>query len=103
MGRDIDTTGDGWTGNATNLYTTSFGGTSGATPIVAGSALIVQSWKVGPGKPRLTPSQMRALLSDSTKNTASANPASDRKASYPTCRRSSFPGCPGTTTWPGPG
>ena len=77
-GENIDTTGDGWTGNATNLYTTSFGGTSGATPIVAGSALIVQSWKVGQGKPRLTPSQMRALLSDSTQNTASANPASDR-------------------------
>jgi len=77
-GEDIDTTGDGWTGNATNLYTSSFGGTSGATPIVAGCALIVQSWQVAHGQPRLTPSNMRALLSDSKLNTASANPGTDR-------------------------
>jgi subtilisin family serine protease len=77
-GENIDSTGDGWTGTATNLYTTSFGGTSGATPIVTGSALIVQSSKVAQGQPRLTPSEMRALLSDSTWNTASANPAADR-------------------------
>ena len=76
-GEDIDTTGDGWTGNATNLYTSSFGGTSGATPIVAGCALIVQSWQVAHGQPRLTPSNMRALLSDSKLNTASANPGTD--------------------------
>ena len=49
-GDSIDTTGDGWTGNATNTYTTSFGGTSGASPIIAGSALIVQSWLIKHGQ-----------------------------------------------------
>jgi hypothetical protein len=34
-GENITTCGDGWTGNSTN----SFGGTSGATPTVTGSAL----------------------------------------------------------------
>jgi len=77
-GQSIDTTGDGWTGNSTNVYTTSFGGTSGATPIVTGAALIVQSWRVRNGQPRYSPDQMRSLLSDPKLNTASANPTSDR-------------------------
>jgi len=86
-GENIDSTGDGWTGTATNLYTTGFGGTSGATPIVTGSALIVQSWNVAHGRPRLTPTEMRALLSDSTRNTASANPAVDRIGVMPNRRK----------------
>ncbi|MGZ8946914.1 MAG: S8 family serine peptidase [Methylococcaceae bacterium] len=43
-GQNVDTCGDGWTGTATNLYTTSFGGNSGASPIIAGAALLLQSW-----------------------------------------------------------
>lgn len=77
-GDTIDTTGDGWTGNSTNVYTTSFGGTSGATPIVTGAALILQSWRVRNGQPRYSPDEMRSLLSDSKLNTASANPSTDR-------------------------
>jgi Subtilase family len=77
-GENIDTTGDGGFSTATNVYTGTFGGTSGASPMVAGSALIIQSWKVANAQPRLTPSQMRTLLSDSKLNTASANPATDR-------------------------
>ncbi|HET6977043.1 MAG TPA: S8 family serine peptidase [Pyrinomonadaceae bacterium] len=43
-------------------YTRSFGGTSGASAIIAGAALIVQGkYQVGGG--RLSPAQMRALLS----------------------------------------
>jgi Subtilase family len=76
-GDSIDTTGDGWTGNATNSYTTSFGGTSGASPIIAGSALIVQSWLIKHGQ-RYSPSSMRSVLSDSDFNTPSADPSNDR-------------------------
>jgi len=76
-GDTIDTTGDGWTGNSTNVYTSSFGGTSGATPIVTGAALLVQSWRVRIGQPRYSPDEMRSLLSDSKLNTASANPSTD--------------------------
>ena len=43
-GESIDTTGDGWTGNTTTAYTSGFGGTSGASPIVAGAAVLLQAW-----------------------------------------------------------
>ncbi|HET9832723.1 MAG TPA: S8 family peptidase [Vicinamibacterales bacterium] len=76
-GQNIDTTGDGWTGNATNTYTSSFGGTSGASPIIAGCCLIVQSWLIGHGNSRYSPSSMRSLLSDAKLNTPSANPSTD--------------------------
>lgn len=76
-GDSIDTTGDGWTGNATNTYTTSFGGTSGASPIIAGSALVVQSWLIKHGQ-RYSPSTMRSVLSNTTLNTPSADPSTDR-------------------------
>jgi hypothetical protein len=77
-GQNIDTTGDGWTGNATNTYTSSFGGTSGASPIIAGCCLIVQSWLIGHGKGRYSPSAMRSVLTDAKLNTASNNPGTDR-------------------------
>jgi hypothetical protein len=77
-GQNIDTTGDGWTGNATTTYTTSFGGTSGASPIIAGCCLIVQSWLIGHGSSRYTPSSMRSVLSRANLNTASADPGTDR-------------------------
>jgi hypothetical protein len=76
-GEKITTAGDGWTGNATNSYTNGFGGTSGATPMVTGAALLVQSWRVNHGRPRHTPDEMRGALS-AAGNTASANPSSDR-------------------------
>jgi hypothetical protein len=77
-GENIDSCGDGWTGNATTSYTSSFGGTSGASPIVTGAALLLQSWAVARGKPRFTPAELRARLSDPAVNTHSANPAADR-------------------------
>ena len=77
-GQNIDTTGDGWTGNLTNTYTSGFGGTSGASPIVAGCCLIVQSWLIGHGNGRYAPSTMRSVLGDTKLNTASADPGTDR-------------------------
>lgn len=44
------------------FYTRSFGGTSGASPIVVGSAALIQSTRSARGLDKLTPLQMRSLL-----------------------------------------
>lgn len=49
-------------GDFNQWYTSLFGGTSGASPIVVGAAAIVQSTHVAAGLPRLTPLEMRTLL-----------------------------------------
>ena len=85
-GEDIDTCGDGWTGTGTNIYTSSFGGTSGASPIVTGAALLMQSWRIANGMSRYSPSVLRGLLSDVSLNTRSANPAADRIGVMPNLR-----------------
>ena len=85
-GQNIDTTGDGWQGNLTNSYTSGFGGTSGASPIVTGAALLMQSWyRKADGKPA-SPDLLRERLSDSTINTQSANPSSDLIGAMPDLR-----------------
>lgn len=76
-GENVQSTGDGWTGNATNTYTPSFGGTSGASPIVTGAAILLQAWAVGRHY-SYPPHVLRALLSDPALNTSSANPPVDR-------------------------
>lgn len=85
-GQGIDTCGDGWTGTATNLYTTGFGGTSGASPIIVGAALLLQSWRVNQNNNRYTPNELRELLSDAARNTQSEDPASDRIGVMPNLR-----------------
>ena len=85
-GENIDTTGDGWTGTGTTTYTSFFGGTSGATPIVTGAAVLLQSWRVRRGLPRYTPGALRALLSDTSLNTPSANPTNDKIGVMPNLR-----------------
>ena len=57
---------------ATNLYTGTFGGTSGASPMVAGAALCVQGIHQAATGQRLSPRQMRAILSDPAVNTPRA-------------------------------
>ena len=44
------------------FYTRTFGGTSGASPIVVGAAALVQSTRAARGLAKLTPVQMRSLL-----------------------------------------
>ena len=85
-GDGIDTTGDGWTGNLTNSYTTSFGGTSGASPIISGAALLVQSISQASLGFRHSPAQVRTMLADTTTGTSSANPAIDRIGVMPNLR-----------------
>ena len=85
-GQGIDTTGDGWTGNLTNSYTTSFGGTSGASPIVTGAALILQGMAQESLLYRFSPRQLRAILSNPATGTPSNNPPVDRIGVMPNLR-----------------
>ena len=84
-GENISTSGDGWVGTDPHVYTNSFGGTSGASPMVTGAALLVQSWCKAHSTLR-TPAQMRDLLSDVNLNTQSANPPIDRIGVMPDLR-----------------
>ena len=85
-GENIDTTGDGWRGNTTTAYTSGFGGTSGASPIVAGAAVLIQSWRKSRTGKSYTPDVMREFLSSAAFNTASANPATDEIGVMPDVR-----------------
>jgi serine protease len=57
---------------ATTLYRSNFGGTSGASPMVAGAALCVQGIYQAATGSRLSPRQMRQILSDPAINTTRA-------------------------------
>ena len=85
-GGNIDTTGDGWTGNLTTTYTGSFAGTSGASPIVAGAAVAVQGLVQASRGYRFSPRQLRALLTTPANSTASANPSTDLIGVMPNLR-----------------
>lgn len=85
-GENINTTGDGWLGNGTTAYTASFGGTSGASPIVAGAAILLQSWRRKVKNQIYSPGSIRRLLSNPGTNTPSANPALDRIGVMPNLR-----------------
>jgi serine protease len=59
-------------GGATTLYRNNFGGTSGASPMIAGAALCVQGIYQAATGGRLSPRQMRRILSDPAFNTPRA-------------------------------
>src|SRR2546421_3488594 len=82
-GENVDTAGDGWTGNLTNTYTSTFSGTSSASPIVAGAALAVQGAAVAAGF-RYGPLQMRDILGSNGTPTATA---ADRIGGMPDLRQ----------------
>lgn len=84
-GQGIDTTGDGWDGTSITDYTGSFGGTSGASPIVAGAAVLLQSWTRARTRRPFDPATVRAWLR-SPINTPSADPAVDRIGVMPDLR-----------------
>jgi hypothetical protein len=85
-GENVDTcrTNDAGT---TSTYTATFGGTSSASPIIAGAALIVQGIAQANLGYRFSPAQMRSLLSDPAQSTASNTPATDRIGRMPDLRR----------------
>lgn len=70
-GESVNTTASDSVG-ATTLYTGTFGGTSSASPIVTGAALCVQGVFEAANGFRLSPGQMRELLSDPATNTPPA-------------------------------
>jgi len=69
--QNIDTCSSS-SGGATNLYTVGFGGTSGASPIITGAALLVQGMAEAALGYRFGPHQMRVLLSDPATGTPPA-------------------------------
>lgn len=82
-GENIDTLD----GASTSAYTGGFNGTSGASPIVAGAAVLINCWKKRQsGAHAYASEDMRDLLGDTALNTASANPASDRIGVMPNLR-----------------
>jgi hypothetical protein len=85
-GENIDTTGDGWQGTSTTAYTGGFDGTSGASPIVAGAVLLLQSWLKRRYGRVYSPELLRQRMRSANLNTASANPASDRIGVMPDLR-----------------
>jgi len=79
-GEDVDTCSSNNAGSTT-LYTAGFNGTSSASPIITGAALVVQGIAENPASGlgyRFSPKQLRAILSDPATGTASNNPAVDR-------------------------
>jgi hypothetical protein len=75
-GENIDTTTTNTAGTNNIMYTAGFSGTSGATPIVVGAALLVQSIAETSLGYRFSPRELRGILT--TDGTPSANPAVDR-------------------------
>ena len=74
-GENIDTASTNDAGTDNHAYTTSFGGTSGASPIIVGAALTIQGIASASNKAKYGPSALRSLLS--RHGTPSMNPASD--------------------------
>jgi hypothetical protein len=85
-GELISTTGNGGSGNGPQHYTGEFGGTSGASAIVAGVALAVQGIAETSLGYRFSPLQMRVLLSNPDFGTPSADPPSDLIGVMPNLR-----------------
>ncbi|MES9784936.1 S8 family peptidase [Bacillus thuringiensis] len=77
-GENVDTTTAEQSRSAVNLYTSSFSGTSSASPIIAGAATLVQSIaKENLGQP-YRPSELRSILSNQSTGTKSKDPYADK-------------------------
>ena len=85
-GQNVNSTGDGWTGTSTTVYTGTFSGTSSASPIIAGAALSVQGVAEAGFGLRFSPMQMREILTNPATSTASNDPAVDRIGVMPNLR-----------------
>ncbi|MGR9594652.1 S8 family peptidase [Bacillus thuringiensis] len=77
-GNAVDTTVAKPSEFITNLYTSSFAGTSSASPIIAGAAASIQGIAKNNQGRVYTPRQLRDILSDSSTGTKSNDPTSDR-------------------------
>jgi subtilisin family serine protease len=86
-GDNITTTGDGEDGNDKQAYIHNFGGTSGASPIIAGTAILIQAIQRALGGNPLLPEQMRDVLTNQDTGTLPENPTLDRIGVIPDLRR----------------
>ncbi|MGN4753342.1 S8 family peptidase [Bacillus cereus group sp. MYBK220-1] len=77
-GNAVDTTNAKPSEFITNLYTSSFAGTSSASPIIAGAAASIQGIAKNNQGRVYTPRQLRDILSDSSTGTKSNDPTSDK-------------------------
>ncbi|MGR5907865.1 S8 family peptidase [Bacillus paranthracis] len=77
-GNAVDTTDAKPSEFTTNLYTSSFSGTSSASPIIAGAAASIQGIAKNNQGKVYTPSQLRDILSDPSTGTKSNDPISDK-------------------------
>jgi Subtilase family len=68
-------------------YTLKFGGCSGATAIVAGAAVLLQSWRLKHQGTVYDPATLRELLSNLALNTPSKTPLNDRIGVMPNLRK----------------
>lgn len=84
-GENVNTTSS-TSGGSTTLYTTTFNGTSSASPIITGAALAVQGVATAGGGAPLSPTQLRTVLSDPATGTASSNPVADEIGVMPNLR-----------------
>jgi serine protease len=66
------------TGTQNMLYTTWFGGTSGASPIIVSAVAIVQGISIARHGTKFGPLEMREILSNVTTGTPSGNPSADQ-------------------------
>jgi hypothetical protein len=73
---DVDTAFTDETGTQDDLYTATFGGTSGASPIIVGAAAIIQGISFAVTGRKKGPIEMRTILTGH--GTPSANPDEDR-------------------------
>ncbi|KAG5763848.1 hypothetical protein H9Q72_008065 [Fusarium xylarioides] len=80
-GEDVDTTTTDSAGTNNALYTTTFNGTSSASPIVTGAAMVVQGIANASVGFKLSPFQVRAILTMG--GTPSSTPATDRIGMMP--------------------
>ncbi|HDR3345821.1 TPA: S8 family serine peptidase [Bacillus cereus] len=77
-GNAVDTTDAKPSEFITNLYTSSFAGTSSASPIIAGAAASIQGIAKNNKGKVYTPSQLRNILSDPSTGTKSKDSISDK-------------------------
>jgi hypothetical protein len=75
-GEDVETCMTNHAGT-TSTYRSTFAGTSSASAIIAGAALVVQGIAHANLHYRFNPAQMQSILSDPAQSTASNNPAAD--------------------------
>jgi len=81
-GEDIDTA-TAYVDGPNNEYNPDFGGTSGASAIVAGAALAVQGLSESNVSFKFSPGQLRALFRDPDLGTPSQDPPNDRIGAMP--------------------